>query len=77
MPEWMTDISRGPWVANGLKHRRDDLRRAATKCRKSFNKEYMGEPARWYADALDEAAALLEAKLVLIDAANQQTVNEI
>lgn len=68
MTEWMSDISRGPWVANSLKHRRGELREAAKRCRKAFNKEYMGVPAKWLADVYDEAAEVLEKRLREIEA---------
>lgn len=63
MTDWMTDVSRRPYVTNSLKHRRDELRGAAKRCRRAFRKDYMGVPSNWLADAYEEAASVLDRRL--------------
>jgi hypothetical protein len=64
MNEWLasTDI-RKQVVVQSLKSRVSDLRHAAGQCRKAYTKDYMNIPMNWLADAYDEAAAVLDAKL--------------
>jgi len=69
--EWMTCESRLPWVTNSLKQRANALREAEKRSRRAFNKDYMGEPARYFADACAEAAAVFEARLSAIDHARR------
>lgn len=69
--EWMACESRRPWVTNSLKHHAQELRAAEKRSRNAFKKDYMGEPARYFADACGEAAAALEAKLSAIDHARR------
>jgi len=71
-PEWMTCESRGPWVTNSLKHHIKELRVAEKRSRHAFKKDYMGEPARYFADVCGEAAVLFESRLSAIDAARAQ-----
>lgn len=61
--DWRNDINRGPWVRNSLKARVNEMKASATRCRKAFNKAYMGELANYLADAYDEAAAVFQRKL--------------
>ena len=68
---WMACESRRPWVTNSLKHHIKELRDAEKRSRNAFKKDYMGEPARYFADACAEAAAVIEAKLVAIDHASR------
>ena len=63
MKDWKQCDTRGPWIKNSLKHEIKELRRVATRSRNAYTKDFMGEPCRWYADALDEAANVLQAKL--------------
>lgn len=65
-PHWATCESRGPWVRNSLKARIGDLRDGEKMCRRAYKKEFMGEPTKWYADALGEAAAVLERRLATL-----------
>lgn len=69
--EWMACESRRPWVTNSLKHHIEELRNAEKRSRNAFKKDYMGEPARYFADACAEAAAVFEAKLSAIDHARR------
>lgn len=69
--EWMSCESRRPWVANSLKDRAKELRDAEKRSRRAFNKDYMSEPARYFADACGQAAAVFEAKLGAIDHARR------
>lgn len=64
--EWMKCESRRPWVTNSLKYHAQELRAAEKRSRRAFNKDYMGEPARYFADACGEAAAVFEARLSAI-----------
>jgi hypothetical protein len=68
--EWMTDESRAPWVTNSLEQQIANLRGAARRLRKMFNKPYMGEMAAWLADAYEDAAAVLESRLGEINCAS-------
>lgn len=64
MSDWMlSDDTRRQVVTQSLKSRSRDLRVASAKCRKSYTKDYMNVPMQWLADAYDEAAAVLDAKL--------------
>ena len=69
--EWMTCESRRPWAANTLRERAKDLRSAEKRCRDAFKKDFMGEPARYVADAFGEAAAVFEIRLEAIDHARR------
>lgn len=69
--EWMACESRRPWVTNSLKYHIKELRDAEKRSRNAFKKDYMGEPARYFADACGEASAVLEAKLTAIDHARR------
>ncbi|WP_354686704.1 hypothetical protein [Cupriavidus necator] len=64
--EWMACESRRPWAANSLAEKAKEMRGRERLCRNSFRKEYMGEPARYVADAYGEAAAVFEARLAAI-----------
>ena len=68
---WMFDKERRPWVTNSLKNRRNELKLAADRCRKAFTKDYMGEPSNWLADAYEEAANVLDARLSQIETASE------
>lgn len=64
MSDWMTsDDVRKQVVTQSLASRGTDLREAAKRCRKAYTKDYMSIPMQWLADAYDEAAAILDAKL--------------
>jgi hypothetical protein len=69
--DWMVCESRRPWVTNSLKHHIKELRDAEKRSRNAFKKDYMGEPARYFADACAEAASVIEAKLAAIDHARR------
>lgn len=71
-PEWAACESRRPWVTNGLKASAQELRDKEKRCRTAFNKDFMGVPSRYVADAYGEAAAVFEAKLAAIAASQQQ-----
>lgn len=66
--EWMTCESRRPWVSNGLKAYAQELRDKERRCRTAYNKDFMGVPALYVADACAEAAAVFEAKLAALAA---------
>lgn len=68
-PEWMACATRAPWVANSLRSRAHELRAAEKRSRSAFNKDFMGVPAQYFADALADAAAAVEARLQQIEAA--------
>lgn len=68
-PEWMTCATRAPWVANSLRSRAQELRTAEKRSRGAFRKDFMGVPARYFADAMSDAAAAVEARLQTIEAA--------
>jgi hypothetical protein len=59
-PEWATCESRGPMIRNSLKARIEDMKRSASHARNAFRKDFMNEPSQWYANAIDEARAVLE-----------------
>lgn len=65
-PEWATCASRGQWVRNGLEDWAKQLRDKEKRCRNAYTKPFMGEPARYVADAYGEAAAVFEARLAAI-----------
>lgn len=67
-PEWAACESRRPWVTNSLKANAQELRDKEKRCRTAFNKDFMGLPARYVADAYAEAAAIFETKLAAITA---------
>lgn len=69
--EWAACESRRPWVANSLKASAQDLRGKEKRCRAAFNKDFMGVPSRYVADAYGEAAAVFEAKLAALAASQQ------
>lgn len=69
LPEWMTCESRAPWVRNGLVYRRDQMRKLAIKMRNAYQKEFMGVPSKYFADACDEAARAFDSRIAEIDAA--------
>ena len=62
-PAWVDCESRGPWLRNGLEAKIDELRLSARRARKAFRKDFMGEPANYFADACDEAADALQHRL--------------
>lgn len=68
VPEWASCESRGPWVTNSLKANAQELRDKEKRCRRAFNKDFMGVPSRYVADAYAEAAAVFEAKLAALAA---------
>lgn len=74
-PEWMTCETRHPWAVNSLRARAVEMRQSEKRCRGAFRKDYMGEPARYFADALGEAAEVFEARLASIEAALKESVN--
>jgi hypothetical protein len=61
--DWRNDGNRGPWVRNSLKHRADEMRTMAAKCRRAFLKPWYGELANYLADAYEEAANVFQRKL--------------
>jgi hypothetical protein len=64
MSNWMEcDDVRKQVVMQSLQSRSADLRRSAGQCRKAYVKDYMSIPMNWLADAYDEAASVLDAKL--------------
>lgn len=64
MTDWMlSDDVRKTVVVQSLRSRRDALRRASSECRRAYTKDYMNIPMTWLADAYDEAANVLDAKL--------------
>ncbi len=67
--DWMRCESRRPWILNSLRSRVSEMRNTEKRCRGAFRKDYMGEPARYFADAIAEAASVLEAR---IEAINRQ-----
>lgn len=67
-PEWMACESRRPWVTNSLKANAQELRDKEKRCRIAFNKDFMGMPSRYVADAYAEAAEVFEARLAAIAA---------
>jgi hypothetical protein len=70
MSDWMMkNDGRYTAVVQSLESRRADLRTAADRCRKAYTKDYMNIPMNWLADALDEAAEVLSARLVYISTA--------
>lgn len=67
---WMSaDDIRKQVVVESLRSRRNDLRTAASKCRKAYTKDYMLTPMNWLAEAYEEAADLLDARLTQITSA--------
>lgn len=68
VPEWASCESRGPWVTNSLKANAQELRDKEKRCRRAFNKDFMGVPSRYVANAYAEAAAVFEAKLAALAA---------
>ncbi|MFM9932893.1 hypothetical protein [Achromobacter xylosoxidans] len=62
-PEWINCESRRPWVANGLRAAAHELRGKEKGNRTAFNKDFMGLPSRYMADAYAEAAAVFERRL--------------
>lgn len=70
-PEWAACESRRPWVTNSLKANAHELREKEKRCRSAFNKDFMGVPSRYVADAYAEAAAVFEAKLAALAASQQ------
>jgi hypothetical protein len=67
MSDWMSsDDVRRQVVTQSLASRSTDLRRASAQCRKAYTKDYMNIPMNWLADAYDEAAAILDAKLAAL-----------
>ncbi|MBD9417622.1 hypothetical protein IB259_00110 [Achromobacter sp. ACM04] len=71
-PEWAACESRRPWVTNSLRAKAQELREKEKRCRTAFNKDFMGMPSRYVADAYAEAAAVFEARLAAIAASQQQ-----
>lgn len=71
-PAWMTCDTRRPFVTNSLKHRADELRQAATRCRHAYTKDFMDEPCRYIADAYDNAAEAIENALETVLRAREQ-----
>jgi len=71
--DWMACETRAPWAANSLRFNASGMRDGEKRCRNAFRKDYMGEPARYVADAYGEAAAVFEARLAVIDAARSTT----
>lgn len=71
-PDWATCETRGPWVRNGLKVRIATMKSDVARLRKAFNKPFMGEPTKWYADVVEDATAVLEKALAVLDAARAQ-----
>lgn len=71
-PEWAACESRRPWVTNSLTANAQELREKEKRCRTAFNKDFMGMPSRYVADAYAEAAAVFEAKLAAIAAQQQE-----
>lgn len=69
---WMSCESRRPWVVNSLRTRAKDLRANEKKARTAFRKDYMGEPARYFADACGDAAAVFEARLAALQSDQAQ-----
>lgn len=67
-PEWAACESRRPWVTNSLRASAQEMREKEKRCRTAFNKDFMGVPSRYVADAYGEAAAVFEAKLAEIAA---------
>ena len=61
--DWRNDKHRAPWVRNSLSSQVSALRAHAHRCRRSFNRDYMGELANYLADAYDEAADVFQQKL--------------
>jgi hypothetical protein len=62
--DWMShDDVRKQVVTQSLMSRSKELRLASSKCRKAYTREFMDQPMQWLADAFDEAAAVLEARL--------------
>jgi hypothetical protein len=72
MSDWMTETDiRKQVVVASLESRSLDLRRAAAQCRKAYTKDYMNIPMNWLADAYDEAAAILDARLATASSVSQ------
>ncbi|WP_152976994.1 hypothetical protein [Burkholderia pseudomallei] len=66
-PEWLTCQTRGPMLRNSLKHRLQELRVAAIRCRYAYTKEFMDAPMNWIADVYDEASDVLEKHLNVLE----------
>jgi hypothetical protein len=60
---WRQDDFRSNLVKTELKRRIKEMRSAANKLRNAYAKEFMGDPVSWVADAIDEAASVLKARL--------------
>lgn len=77
MSDWMASADvRKQVVVQSLKSRGSDLRKAATQCRKAYTKDYMNIPMNWLADAYDEAAKVLDARLAAVSQYPQETASE-
>lgn len=63
---WADCESRGPMIRNSLAGRIQDLERAASRSRRAYKQPFMNEPMQWYANALDEAAAVLSRHLAAL-----------
>ena len=72
-PDWATCETRGPWVRNSLKVRITTMKSDVARLRKAFNKPFMGEPTKWYAEVVEDATAVLEKALAVLDAARQES----
>lgn len=71
--EWMVDPQRRPMIESSLHARRTELRKAAAQARNAYKKDYFGEPWKWFADALDEAADTLEKRIAAITTSQRGT----
>lgn len=52
------------WFNNSLSHRAKELRVAAANSRTAYNKPFMQEPAMKLAEIYDEAAQLMEDRII-------------
>ena len=64
--DWAQCQTRGPWIRNSLKQRIARMKADEARMRKAFNKPYMSEPTKWYADAIRDATEVLERALATI-----------
>jgi Lar family restriction alleviation protein len=74
--EWMSCATRAPWVANSLRHHVEGLRAQEKRSRGAYRKDFMRVPVEYFADALADAAAVIEAKLAVIDATKKSHPQE-
>ena len=59
-PVWKECKTRGVFLRLSLEHRIKEMKRGAALARKAYNKDYMGDPCRYLAEAYDEVAQVLE-----------------